>query len=67
MDTWHTCETTHCIAGWAVHLAGAEGKALEEKHGAYLAGLSLLGPEAAAHFYDNNETATAWLRAKLDA
>ncbi len=67
MNTWHTCETTHCIAGWAVHLAGDEGKALEAKHGPYLAGLSLLGPEAAAHFYDNNEDATAWLRAKLDA
>jgi hypothetical protein len=31
------------------------------------AGLSLLGHEAAAHFYDNNKAATAWLRAKLDA
>ena len=67
MDTWHTCETTHCIAGWAIHLAGDEGKALEEKHGSYIAGLSLLGPEAAAHFYDDHEAATAWLRAKLDA
>jgi hypothetical protein len=67
MNTWHTCETTHCIAGWAVHLAGDEGKALEEKHGSYLAGLALLGSEAAAHFFNNNEAATAWLRAKLDA
>ena len=67
MGTWHTCETTHCIAGWAVHLAGDEGKALEAKHGPYLAGLSLLGHEAAAHFYDSNQDATAWLRAKLDA
>ena len=67
MDTWHTCETTHCIAGWAVHLAGEEGEALEAEHGPYLAGLSLLGHEAAAHFYDNNKAATAWLRAKLNA
>jgi len=67
MKVWyHTCETTHCIAGWAIHLAGEEGKALEEKHGTYLAGLSLLGPEAAAHFYDNHFAATAWLRAKLN-
>ena len=67
MGAWHTCDTTHCIAGWAVHLAGDEGKALEAKHGTHLAGLSLLGPEAAEHFYEDNEAATAWLRAKLDA
>ena len=46
-------------------MAGDEGKALEAKHGSYLAGLSLLGPEAAAHFYDINKAATAWLRSKL--
>jgi len=31
MSEWHTCETTHCRAGWAVHLAGEKGKALEKK------------------------------------
>ena len=30
MGDWHTCETTHCRAGWVVHLAGIEGKALEQ-------------------------------------
>src|SRR5690606_29499960 len=30
MDTWHTCANTHCRAGWAVTLAGDEGKALEQ-------------------------------------
>jgi hypothetical protein len=29
MDTWHTCDTTHCRAGWVVHLAGQEGYELE--------------------------------------
>jgi hypothetical protein len=29
MDNWHTCETTHCRAGWVVTLAGEEGKKLE--------------------------------------
>jgi uncharacterized protein YjbI with pentapeptide repeats len=33
MLTWHTCETTHCRAGWAVTLAGAAGAALENKLG----------------------------------
>jgi len=31
MDDWHTCETTHCRAGWVVALAGKEGKELELK------------------------------------
>ena len=29
MDIWHTCDTTHCRAGWVIHLAGEEGKKLE--------------------------------------
>jgi hypothetical protein len=31
MDTWHTCDTTHCRAGWVVHLAGPAGRALENE------------------------------------
>jgi hypothetical protein len=30
MSTWHTCETTHCRAGWVVHLAGKAGQKLEK-------------------------------------
>ena len=33
MATWHTCDTTHCRAGWVTTLAGAAGKALEDKVG----------------------------------
>ena len=29
MGSWHSCETTHCRAGWVTHLAGAGGRALE--------------------------------------
>ena len=29
MSDWHVCETTHCRAGWTVHVAGAVGRALE--------------------------------------
>ena len=29
MDDWHTCETTHCRAGWVTHLAGDAGRVLE--------------------------------------
>ena len=33
MDAWHTCNTVHCRAGWAIHLAGEAGYALERKLG----------------------------------
>jgi hypothetical protein len=36
MADWHTCDTTHCRAGWAIHLHPA-GKTLE----------SIFGPSAA--------------------
>jgi len=29
MRSWHTCETTHCRAGWVVALAGENGKELQ--------------------------------------
>ncbi len=38
MDRWHTCDTTHCRAGWAVVLAGYAGRILEERVGSYAAG-----------------------------
>ena len=38
MGSWHTCETTHCRAGWAVYLSGNEGKKLEDKIGTNAAG-----------------------------
>ena len=30
MNNWHVCETTHCRAGWVVHLAGEAGYELEK-------------------------------------
>lgn len=38
MSTWHACETTHCRAGWAIHLAGPAGRVLERCVGSSLAG-----------------------------
>ncbi len=37
MEKWHTCETTHCRAGWVTFLAGEEGKKLESIFGSALA------------------------------
>jgi hypothetical protein len=62
MSNWHTCGTTHCIAGWAIHLAGEPGRLMESMMGPELAGLLLLGTEAHQHFYDRNEKALEYLR-----
>jgi hypothetical protein len=61
MDDWHNCDTTHCLAGWAIHQAGELGGLLEAAAGPHMAGLQLLGAEAAEHFYDSNEDARIWL------
>jgi hypothetical protein len=41
MSTWHSCETTHCRAGWAVHLAGQAGYELESATSAHMAGMAI--------------------------
>ena len=50
MGDWHTCETTHCLAGWAVHLSGPAGYALEALVGPSTAGQILM--PTAAHLFD---------------
>ncbi len=37
MSDWHTCETTHCRAGWVVSLAGDAGAELEILYGTSMA------------------------------
>ena len=41
MDKWHTCETTHCRAGWVVSLAGEDGKDLERKTNTSFAAMAI--------------------------
>jgi hypothetical protein len=65
MTNWHSCETTHCIAGWAIHLSGERGAELERTVGSSTGGAVLLGVEAAKLFRVNNDTAREWLRAVL--
>jgi hypothetical protein len=67
MDLWHTCNTTHCIAGWAIHHAGEIGYCMENEIGAPIAGLILLGPEAFKHFYDTDEQARKYLESVLES
>ena len=73
MDTWHTCETTHCRAGWVVHLAGEAGKRLEQFHDTPLAALLIyhasspnLPPVSPTRFYESNTVAMADMRRMAD-
>jgi hypothetical protein len=59
MGAWHHCNTTHCLAGWAIHLSGFAGYALESITSPSVAGAMLL-PSASHLFYSNNESAIEW-------
>jgi hypothetical protein len=65
MDTWHTCDNTHCRAGWAVTLAGEQGKALERFYNTELAAMMIYAASdpafkiSPARFYDKNDAALA--------
>ena len=67
MGDWHTCDTTHCRAGWVVTLAGEAGKALEQFFDTPLAA-ALIYRESSPHkvsmarFFDDNEAAMADMR-----
>ena len=65
MSDWHNesggCGTAHCISGWAVHLKGADGYALEKQVGPATAGALLLGTDAASMFFLSKDEATARL------
>jgi hypothetical protein len=54
MSHWHTCDTVHCLAGWACYL-NQVAKKLEEKIGPANAGLLTLGAEAYSYFYKTSD------------
>ena len=66
MSTWHTCETTHCRAGWVVALAGEEGRRLEQFHDTPLAAQLIYQASGydinPCRFYDSNEKAMEDMR-----
>jgi hypothetical protein len=62
MSTWHTCDTTHCRAGWVVFLAGEEGKKLEEKTSTLFAAMQIYNKSSEIkvsppRFYESNSVA----------
>lgn len=64
MDSVHTCDTQHCMAGWAC-FALPGGMELEQEFGWNTAGIHLLGLDAAKLFHSSNRKAAAFLRQYL--
>ena len=73
MQNWHTCENTHCRAGWVVALAGEAGRALERFFDTPLAAMkiydasSTLPKVAPARFFETNEDALADMKRMAEA
>jgi hypothetical protein len=65
MIDWHTCKTTHCLAGMPIHLSGPAGYALEKSTSPSVAGAMLM-PSACHLFLASNEEAMEWLKAQLE-
>ena len=65
MGSWHKsgteCGTSHCIAGWAVHLQGTDGYELERQVQQPAAGAILLGAEAACRFNLSDDEGRSYL------
>jgi len=61
MSDWHSCETTHCRGGWAIHLAGKPGYDLERKVGVIHAARMIYRASTGRvpHFYASTEQALA--------
>lgn len=65
MDAWHSCDTTHCLAGWAVTLH-SQGKLLESLIGPNAAGALIFNAccGEAPDFFSDKKTAVNWLLSK---
>ena len=67
MGDWHTCEKTHCRAGWIVTLAGEDGRKLERFYNTELAAMLIYRESTGerinpARFYDENDAALEDMR-----
>lgn len=71
MTEWHECKTTHCRAGWVVHLAGEKGYALEKAlRGSTLFAAMLIYKESGSpinpcRFFDSDEKALEEMAARV--
>ena len=74
MRNWHTCETTHCRAGWIVQLAGEKGRKLELASSCLFAAMQIAKASSPigispVRFFETNEVALADMKrcAELEA
>jgi uncharacterized protein YjbI with pentapeptide repeats len=67
MGSWHSCETTHCRAGWAIQLAGLPGRMLEDRIGPAAAGALIYAAsrpgQPIPNFHESQDGALADLQA----
>jgi len=71
MKTWHTCENTHCWAGWVVTLAGDDGKKLERFFDTPLAAMKILDASSPlrvspVRFFETNDEALRHMKELAD-
>ena len=71
MADWHTCETTHCRAGWVAFLAGKEGAELEKETTTLFAAMQIYKASSTIRvsptkFYGTNEIALADMKLCAD-
>jgi hypothetical protein len=63
MSDWHTCETTHCRAGWVEILAGEAGRELAKKTSTLFASMQIYHKSSPdikvppTRFFESNEKA----------
>ena len=67
MDDWHTCDTTHCRAGWVVFLAGKEGSELERQTSTLFAAMQIYKASSSisvspVRFFESEEKAILDMR-----
>jgi len=67
MGSWHACDTTHCRAGWVVHLAGEAGYELERRTSPLFAAMQIYHASSPIkvsppRFFESNEIAMADMR-----
>ena len=67
MRNWHTCDTVHCLAGWAVTLH-EDGKKLEDEIGTSAAAALIFNASCGEvpDFHSDDQTAMAWLKSKVN-
>ena len=68
MNTFHSCGTKHCRAGWAIHLAGEQGYKLESHTDSVFAAMMIFKASSPSievspvRFFEDNATALEDMR-----